>query len=198
MPERPSIILEGPDGAGKTHAADKLMAYDCYQYQHEGVPPANAEMALLSYYQLRWEQVSKPVVFDRFIIGELVYGPVMRSGAKFTVDEAYKFINKNFVKSGALHVLCLPPLSVCLLHWNKRNFEGKEYVREFDLFRRIYEGYHDLAHWRRGLLWDLIVCEPYSNWPVELMEGDLLHEIQEGGDTLWITKEGSRQTTSAG
>lgn len=177
----PSIVLEGVDGAGKTYAAKYIMQRDSYAYRHEGVPPAGENP--LDYYQLKWEHLSHPAVLDRFIAGQLAYGPVMRNDAKITFEEVYKFCMNNFwttPEARTLHVLLSPPISQCLLAWNKRNFEGREYVTEYDKFRRVYEAYVDMA--KKGLF-DIVVCAMTTRWIDDLFNGTL----PTGGDVLWVT-----------
>src|SRR5688500_988429 len=75
---RPHVIIEGPDGAGKTTLAEHLVKHHGYRYHHEG-KPEHVDM-LVRYAEVFLEQTAsgQPVVFDRLHLGELVYGNILR------------------------------------------------------------------------------------------------------------------------
>jgi hypothetical protein len=92
----PVIIIEGPDGVGKTTLCDALAqrflgSCTIVHSVHYGPPPGDEPTAL--YY---WDEVdnilglakSGPVIVDRFHVGEMVYGPILRGDAGMSLDEA--------------------------------------------------------------------------------------------------------------
>lgn len=136
------IILEGPDGAGKTTLGLHLQEHHGFKYHHEGVPPPrNGVNSLLNYYgQLLYDAHNSGdnVVFDRLHLGETIYGPICRHQDQIT-DVGVVLIERLRLAYGAIMVICLPDLDVCRKNWLTR--KGSEYVPNDDMFARIYERY---------------------------------------------------------
>jgi hypothetical protein len=74
------VIIEGPDGSGKTTLARKLCAVFDMNYHHEGPPPP--DMSVLHHYAGLLATATRPTVFDRLHLGELVYGPLLRGASR--------------------------------------------------------------------------------------------------------------------
>jgi hypothetical protein len=79
------VILEGPDGAGKTTLARYLCEKYCLEYRHTDKPGTED---LFRAYQ-RSLHGAKHVLFDRLFHGELVYGPLMRGTSRLTATQAF-------------------------------------------------------------------------------------------------------------
>lgn len=100
------IVLEGPDGCGKTtlarHLVQRYGAFyihgrvhkDCWKYHTAAVSLA----AKKSRDQL--------VVIDRNWLSECVYGPAFRGNSQYTPGE--RCVDRVLLKHAALHVMCLP------------------------------------------------------------------------------------------
>lgn len=138
------VVIEGPDGAGKTTLANSLRPST---YHHEGPPPDVPD--LLTYYKaavLEYAYSPGTHVFDRLAMGELVYGPIARGRSLVSRKEFSGF--SDWLRSvGGIQILCLPPWPECLANWTRRNAEGGEFLRDPEKFRRAYEGFADLAHY---------------------------------------------------
>lgn len=85
------ILLEGPDGAGKSSLASALalrLGPEC-RIVHTG-PPKPGEVAMVSYSRAVREACGRGgyTVFDRLHVGELVYGPILRGGSQLTTRQA--------------------------------------------------------------------------------------------------------------
>ena len=113
------VIIEGPDGSGKTTLAQAIAERHGYVYQHEGPPPPGEDLMLyylrklIVAHDLVVGKAARGVVFDRFAVGERVYGPLFRNkdglgpsgGAVFGAVAA---------RIGAVQIACLPPIVTCI------------------------------------------------------------------------------------
>lgn len=68
------IVLEGGDKTGKTTLAKALVKVYGLRYLHFGPPGPNA----MKEYTEALQAIKQPTVCDRFFVGELVYGPMLR------------------------------------------------------------------------------------------------------------------------
>jgi energy-coupling factor transporter ATP-binding protein EcfA2 len=133
------IILEGPDGSGKTTLAKLLAHQTGGRYVHEGPPPVDG--CVLQYYAdklLRYLRADRPVILDRFYLGEHVYGPVSRDKDRLgkrgvrmmrRITEAYQ----------VMEVTCLPPWETVLKAEATNNDFLKSKQKLWEVFKR-YEG----------------------------------------------------------
>lgn len=138
------IVLEGCDGAGKSKLAGTLCDRYDLKYHHEGPPPR--KIPPLEHYagvleSHRWSIKRgeiKGVVFDRFAMGERVYGPIYRNEDRFS-DHEWKLFTRLLNAADALHIICNPPFEVCVKNWQRR--ADQEMVKDVEVLRRIYDTY---------------------------------------------------------
>jgi hypothetical protein len=116
------IILEGPDGAGKTILAHELCTRLHLGYHHEGPPPLHVE-PLYHYGALLDAARYQRVVFDRLALGERVYGPLLRGHDRLGA-EGWRVMRRLIVAVGAAEVLCLPPFHVVHDNWRAKHRQG--------------------------------------------------------------------------
>jgi hypothetical protein len=151
------IILEGPDGSGKTSLARRLEKEWGMIYSHEGPPPDNKDDSRLDYYAvtlIRALRRKQPTVFDRFHLGELVYGPVARSSDRLGYG-GMRLMRRLCFANHVLIKICQPPYDVALENWRRKLAAGDDYVRDerkfFDTYYRFkaltaYEETFDYTH----------------------------------------------------
>jgi len=139
------VVLEGPDGSGKSRLAADIQKRLGYEVRHEGPPPAGEDpyryylrqvfdTALLTF-------TCPGVVLDRFALGDRVYGPVLRGEDRLGAEN-WRKIREGLDWLGALRVLCMPPLHVCLTAWRARARNGQEMISHEDRFRATYDAWN--------------------------------------------------------
>jgi hypothetical protein len=166
------VVLEGPDGSGKTTLARALEADLGYVVRHEGPPPADLE-DVFEYYAGKltlaaFEAMSTGVVLDRFALGERVYGPLLR-GRDRLGDSGWAAMHSCLDACGAFRVLCLPPYHRALETWQSRQLEGREFITSEETFFRTW------MEWRT---WDLDRGQVTYDWTDESAYSRLVSVIR--------------------
>jgi thymidylate kinase len=153
------VIVEGPDGAGKTVLVGQLvktfprlkMAVDVWETK--GEKDKHKEERRISTVRMRTYTAigeafrgTKPLIHDRLIYSELVYGQLLRGHIKFHPMEV-EFMHMALVTLQCPVIMCLPPFSV--VEHNVHNTEDHlDGVNE--QIEAIYGGYlnyaADLSH----------------------------------------------------
>ncbi|KKN13153.1 hypothetical protein LCGC14_1009220 [marine sediment metagenome] len=140
-------ILEGPDGGGKTRLAYRLCDRYGFRYHHEG-PPHQPDM--FRYYAETLERMvysRTNWVLDRFHLGELVYGEVVRGKSQIGT-EGVRLLNRLIRHADVRVVIVLPDPITCEKNFQKELDEGRGYLKTRRQFTRVYNFYHDL--WRQS------------------------------------------------
>jgi hypothetical protein len=134
------IILEGPDGSGKTTLAKYLQSRHDFQYVHTG-PPTDNDL-LEEYGRTLYDacRSSRNVVIDRLHVGERIYGPQLRGQDRLGRDGEV-LIHRLISAYGARLVFCLPPYEVALSNWKSRFAEGMELIEKEAIYQKVYAAY---------------------------------------------------------
>jgi thymidylate kinase len=128
------IILDGPDGSGKTTLANLLTAHYRLKYTHlahediKGPPVEFYARALLQ----------DNVLLDRWALSERVYGEALRDGDPIG-RKGWRMLNRVIQATGALMFTCLPHPDVGLRVFNERIQRKKipdneTYLKVYSLF----------------------------------------------------------------
>jgi hypothetical protein len=155
------ILLEGPDCAGKTTLAKKLLERmpEGTQYLHRGPIPADRTSAqeyidpLLSYVP----DGKMNIIADRWHLGELIYGSVKRNWVQLP-EYQVSLIENLLIHRGVTNVILLPSVGEVMQRYKAR---GDSFLSEKELFtvwfryatvaRVLRERYSEFSHW---LMWD--------------------------------------------
>jgi hypothetical protein len=138
------IVLEGPDGAGKTTLARVLQETYGLDYHHEGPPPRD-EPVLWHYGRVLDSFRGRRIVLDRLALGERVYGPVYR-GRDELGDEGWALFERLTCAVAAVQVLCLPPVDNVLRTWRYEQRDEMYRAGGEEQLIRTYRRYGFLGH----------------------------------------------------
>lgn len=117
------IIVEGPDGAGKTTLCKRLaenFKLTVFDWEFEmGLsrdemkvhPVRRYYTAFQREFQMHGDRLALPYIHDRFYFSSLVYGPLMEGTNQMT-DEDRKTIARLIVALACPIICCLPPKEV--------------------------------------------------------------------------------------
>lgn len=137
MTNTPIIVVEGPDGAGKTTLINEL--FPTWNQVHRGplANPFKTYVEDICYV----DKLQVPLVLDRFFYSELVYGPLVRAGSKLTWAHC-RMLERLLLAHEVVVVFALPPFETCQANYLK-NHEN-EYMTDKTKFLQLYNGYKKL------------------------------------------------------
>lgn len=137
------IILEGPDGGGKSTIAKKLVEHG-FHYTHEGPPPEGVDL-IAHYLRKLNDSIEAPydVVHDRLYLGEMVYGPIFRGQDRLGI-EGLKLFSRLHASKVIHQYICCPSRETLKKNYDAKLLEPDDYVKGFDNLWKVYDKYIDL------------------------------------------------------
>lgn len=140
------IIVEGPDGGGKSTLVRKLAAeHRLMVCSTRGKPPKKPRE--YAYKALAAAASGNGVIriYDRLFYSELVYGSILRNGSEFN-DTERQYYYRMLQAMRTPVIFCLPPLDVV-----KDNVERSEQMLGVSThIEPLYEMYWAIANEQRG------------------------------------------------
>lgn len=141
-------IFEGPDGSGKSTAAQRYAEETGAKYVHFPALPRVSGRGLARMYveaMLPALYGYQDVVFDRCWLSEEPYGSVFRPDQPLRTDEAInRMLDRVAMRCGAQVIYCLPPLENCLDTFRRR--KGEEMLDREDQLVKVYNAYEAQLH----------------------------------------------------
>lgn len=139
------IILEGPDGAGKTTLANKLCkSIPGSTLLHYGAP--TDAVAAENYWQVYAEDILKAstasvLIMDRSWYTDMVYGPVLRGSLEMTATKCKMLEALVLANGGGLVIYCTSSPKVL---WSRVMRRGDPLIKDTETLRALYDGYEAL------------------------------------------------------
>jgi hypothetical protein len=133
------VILEGPDGGGKTTLAKKLVERG-FDYKHEGPP---TKKNVIDYYKIKINDALNTkgdTVFDRLWLGERVYGPICRDEDKVGVM-GHRLFDRLLASKPILMYYCCPSLETARKNYQIKLNEPSDYLKSTVKWNIVYERY---------------------------------------------------------
>lgn len=135
------IVLEGPDGAGKSTLAQEFVRRG-FEYRYHDDPPKPGEDKFATYTKAILSVApTEDVVFDRFAPSEHVYGLVRRGETQIGIEQL-RLINRLLYSRGAFTIFCLPPFATVEKNWRARLKD--ELVQDSGQLEKLYHAYDAL------------------------------------------------------
>lgn len=134
------IILEGPDGSGKTTLANQLQKQTGYQLLHRTQPKNDEDKKRMMDEYIQVLKAGKNCIMDRSWYSEMVYGPVMRDASVITFPQMYE-LERLAAKYGAIIIYCTAPETTL---WKRCMRRGEGYITKRETFHEICTGFRQL------------------------------------------------------
>src|SRR5690606_37684332 len=159
----PIIVLEGPDGTGKTSLAMNLRDHLGARYIHLTYRWPE-KMNLYHYAAIRVAghlAQNQPVIIDRWWPSEIVYAEAYRGGSKFL--KHYFMLEHVANKIGVVYVMCLPKdRDLYLRHYNE--LKGKRAEMYDSGMEKVYDGYRSFYDNYMGLRENVCHYDMFRNF----------------------------------
>ncbi|MFE6101262.1 hypothetical protein ACFVQ4_14975 [Streptomyces laurentii] len=150
-----TLVLEGPDGVGKSTLAERLSARHGFRVVHSPRTPDHLDLAT------RYRQIlgsPGPILFDRCFVSELVYGPLHRGRSRITWSDALDLAESVIGRAGLFLHLTAPETVI-----RQRLLDRDGESTELEEIAALVTGYHrvftTLAEYSKVLTLDTTAFE---------------------------------------
>lgn len=160
------IILDGPDGAGKTTLANEFIHLYDAKYMHLTYRFKDKMFTYQLACLLRAVKMSKDhlVIIDRQWMSEICYAAAYRGGSKWPL--AYRLFDRIILKHSGIYVVCLP----ANLRDHMNAYECLKTQRDelYEDISPVIIEYHKL--WDKVKDWPNVMRYSYQDWPMDQLE----------------------------
>lgn len=136
------IIIEGPDGAGKTTLAKKISEQTGYMLLHRTQPKTEEDKKRMMDEYVQVIKAGKNCIMDRCWYSEMVYGPIMRDESVISFVQMYE-LESLLARNGALIIHCTAPEQTL---WKRCLRRGEDYIKDRETLKKIRDYFEDLMH----------------------------------------------------
>ena len=140
------IIIEGPDGSGKTTLAEQISTQTGYPIEHRSKPETEEDRAKMQEDYINLVMSNRNVILDRCWYSEIVYGRVMRDQSYISYDDMYAFEELLANNGGGIIIHCTGATSTL---WDRCKKRGEDYITSKSDFTEICS------------LYDALMSEPH-------------------------------------
>jgi len=135
-----TVILEGCDGAGKSHLANWLRNTYGYAIIKTG-PPAPTGNLIVTYLDALYAAIhGQPTVLDRLHTGECIYGPILRGVDRIGI-EGMALMEHVIANHSVRLIICSPPWETLVAGWRHK----EDLLKDENTLRTVYERYLEEA-----------------------------------------------------
>jgi thymidylate kinase len=134
------IIIEGPDGSGKTRLAEQLSKQTGYKIRHRSKPETEEERTKMMDDYLVDIRSNKNIIWDRSFYSEMVYGNVMRDKSYINWTQMLQ-LETELANVGAIIIHCTADI---LKLWDRCKSRGEDYIKDIDKLEAIRDGFEEL------------------------------------------------------
>lgn len=154
MSKHPIIVIEGPDGVGKTTLADKLCKELGAHYLHLTYrwPTKMFDYHTAALFFALKKAETQPVIIDRWWPSEVAYANVYRGGSKWPY--AHRMFEKAALRHNFTYVFCLPQdRQRYVEHFERLKNEREEMYSSNmgEVYDEYVKTYKELAWHREGV-----------------------------------------------
>ena len=137
------IIIDGPDGAGKTTLMKKLLEqFPEAAFVHFGVP-ADYTKQYAVYADTILNIKADVVIMDRSWYSDRVYGPIMRNREEMTLMQSQTLDRIVQLNGGGMVIYCTAPIEVL---WQRCQARGETYIENIEQLDNIRMAYETVMH----------------------------------------------------
>ena len=129
------IILEGPDGVGKTTFA---RTFSDFERVHSSIPPSGRtrETMMNEYLSIIARSKIENIILDRAWHSEIIYGKIMRGESLLTYDDMVE-LEAKAASAGLLIFIMDHPGKI----WERCQRKGEDYITDRETFDMIFSAY---------------------------------------------------------